>query len=40
MTSLDDEYKGEVYRMNFTCNNSMDCVYFKLNGTTDLTKGI
>jgi len=39
-SGLDDRYKGEVYHMNITCNNSMNCVYFKLNETTDLTQGI
>ena len=35
------EYDGEVYCMNLTCNNILvDCVFFKLNGTTDLTKGL
>ena len=34
------EYDGEVYLMNLTCNNHLvDCVIFKLNGTTDLTRG-
>ena len=34
------DYDGEVYRMDINCSNTaIDCVYFKLNGTTDLTEG-
>ena len=36
------DYDGEVFRMNIVCdaNTNVDCVFFKLNGTTDLTRGI
>ena len=35
------DYDGEVFRMNIVCddNHLVDCVFFKLNGTTDLRKG-
>ena len=35
------DYEGELYRMNISCegNLNIDCVFFKLNGTTDLTGG-
>ena len=35
------DYDGEVFRMNIVCdaNTNVDCVFFKLNGTADLTKG-
>lgn len=34
-----DDYDGEVYYMTFSCTTNPYCVVFKLNGTTDLTKG-
>ncbi len=35
------DYDGEVYRMDINCSSTaVDCVYFKLNGTTDLITGI
>ena len=35
------DYDGEVFRMNIVCdaNTNVYCVFFKLNGTTDLRKG-
>ena len=34
------DYIGEVYRMNISCLNGDDgCLFFKVLGTTDLTKG-
>ena len=35
------DYDGEVFRMNIVCDNNdlVNCVFFKLNGTTDLRKG-
>ena len=35
------DYDGEVFRMNIVCdaNTNVDCVFFKLNGTTDLREG-
>ena len=37
------DLNGEIYRLNFTCNNGTSnergCVVFKLNGTTNLSEG-
>lgn len=35
------DYDGEVYRIDMMCdsNTAVDCVFIKLNGVADLTRG-
>ena len=35
-----EDYDGEIFRVDFDCDKiQVDCVFFKLNGITDLTRG-
>lgn len=34
------DYTGELYNLNISCHVGLvDCVFFKVNGTTDIMRG-